>query len=118
MARAIALSYRSALHAENPQRCSQLDDAARQLGQHWIAPAFLPAHLVADAMEKEMSVVDIAHFWGIPANTIYGWVSKGLLRAANTDADGNPCTGRSAKYRVSDVFRVEGRNRVRQVDTG
>lgn len=111
MAREIARSYRRALHEENEQRCAQLDDAARRLGQRWIAPAPLPAHLAAEALDAVMSVPDIVHFWGIPAGTIHGWVSKNLLRPANHDADGNPATGRAAKYRVRDVFEVESRNR-------
>lgn len=117
MARLVGLSYRRELHAVDPVRCAQLDEAAHKIGQHWIAPVPIPGHLMDDAMAAELSAADIAHFWGIPTGTIYGWVSKGLLVAANVDQHGKPQTGRAAKYRVSDVFEVEGRGRASRVDS-
>lgn len=117
LSRRIARSYRAELHAANPERCAQLDDAARELGQHWIAPTPIPAHLAEHALEAVLSAADIAHFWGIPVGTIYGWASKGLLEAANTDQNGKPQTGRAAKYRVHDVLKVDGRGRASRVDS-
>lgn len=81
-ARDIARSYRSALHAENPERCAQLDEVARKRGQHWVAPTEIPAHLVEEALDAQLSAVDIAHFWGVPADTIRSWA-----RASRHDPD-------------------------------
>lgn len=116
-ARDIARSYRSALHSIDPDRCAQLDEVARKRGQHWIAPTPIPAHLVDGAMDAQLSAIDIQHFWGIPAATIYGWASKGILKASNTDPEtGARPSPRKAKYRVSDVFEVEGRGRASRLD--
>lgn len=109
-ARDIARSYRSALHAENPERCAQLDEVARKRGQQWIAPVQIPSHLVDEALDAVLSPLDIAHLWGIPVGTIYGWVSKGLL----TPTEGS---GRSAKYLVRDVFEVRKKARASRVDS-
>jgi len=116
-ARDIARSYRSALHAVDPERCAQLDEVARKRNQHWIAPAVIPAHLIDGALDAVLSVSDIQHFWGIPSGTIYGWVSKGLLKPANADPEtGVLPIGQAAKYLVRDVFGVAGRGRVRRLD--
>lgn len=116
-ARDIARSYRSALHSVDPDRCAQLDEVARKRGQHWIAPTSIPAHLVDGAMDAELSAIDIQHFWGIPAATIYGWASKGLLMPSNADPEtGALPTQRKTKYRVRDVLEVESRGRASRLD--
>lgn len=104
-ARDIARSYRSALHAVDPERCAQLDEVARKRGQHWIAPAEIPAHLVAEALDTEMSAMDIQHFWGVPAVTIRAWASKKLLQQRCAE-DGSPV------YLPRDVLECQGRNRI------
>lgn len=104
-ARDIARSYRSALHAVDPDRCAQLDELARERGQKWIAPVNIPAHLVDDALDAVMTPADIAHFWGTPVGTIYCWVSRGQLERANPDDPG------PAKYRVRDVMAAESRRK-------
>ena len=104
-ARDIARSYRSALYQENPQRCAELDELARERGQKWIAPVNIPAHLVDDALDAVMTPADIAHFWGTPVGTIYSWVSRGLLERANPDDPG------PAKYLVRDVMAAESRRK-------
>ncbi|MFE7799028.1 hypothetical protein [Nocardia sp. NPDC057440] len=109
-ARDIARSYRSALHAVDPERCAQLDEVARKRGQQWIAPSQIPAHLVDEALDAVLSPLDIAHLWSIPVGTIYGWVSKGLLKPMEGK-------GRSAKYRVRDVFDVSAKARASRVDS-
>lgn len=104
-ARDIARSYRSALHAVDPQRCAELDDLARQRGQQWVAPVAIPAHLVNEALDAVLTPADIAHFWGTPVGTIYSWVSRGLLKPANEDEPG------PAKYLVRDVMAAESRRK-------
>lgn len=103
-ARDIARSYRSALHVADPDRCAQLDRRARELGQWWIAPVEIPAHLVEDALDAELSAPDIEHFWGIPAITIRAWASKGHLTKR-----GNPG---SPVYLVREVLDCEARGRI------
>jgi DNA-directed RNA polymerase specialized sigma24 family protein len=110
-ARDVARSYRSALHAVDPDRCAQLDDIARQRGQLWIAPTEIPAHLVEEALDAVLTAADIAHLWGIPVGTIYSWASRGLLLPANPGAAG------PAKYLVRDVIQVESRRKVRRLDS-
>lgn len=104
-ARDIARSYRSALHAIDPQRCAELDELARDRGQNWIAPVNIPAHLVDDALDAVMTPADIAHFWGSSVGTIYSWVSRGQLKPANEGEPG------PAKYRVRDVLAAEARRK-------
>lgn len=103
-ARDIARSYRSALHAVDPDRCGQLDEVARKRSQHWIAPTAIPAHLVDDALDTEMSAVDVQHFWGVPASTIRAWASKNLLEQRCAD-DGSPV------YRPREVLECQARHR-------
>lgn len=102
-ARDIARSYRWALKAVDPEKCAKLDEQAVALGQRWIAPTVLPAEAVPDAMDAKLAPKDIEQFWGIPAGTMYGWASKGLL--TNYGKKGAPL------YLVSEVFAVNGRRR-------
>lgn len=102
-AREIARSYRSALHQADPQRCAELDARAKELGQWWITPVDIPAHLIPDALDAELSAGDIQHFWGVPAETIYGWASKGLLEKRPGQ--------RGPVYLVRDVLACEARRR-------
>lgn len=102
-ARDIARAYRGALRAVDPAKCKELDDLARKRGQRWIAPTFLPAEAATDGMDAVLSAKQIEQFWGIPASTIWGWASKGLL--TNRGQRG------ASKYMVQDVFDVERRNR-------
>lgn len=105
-ARAIARSYRSALHAHAPTECARLDEKAVALGQAWIAPTELPADLVEDALDAELSAADIEHFWRIPSSTIRAWATKGLL-TRRCAPDGSP------RYLVRDVLDVQSRARRR-----
>lgn len=106
-ARGICLSYRRALHLENPERCAQLDEAAIKLGQGWVAPVEIPEWADDPAvLDTELSSVDIEHFWRIPAATVRGWASKGLLEK-RCKADGSPV------YRLGDVFDCQARRAVR-----
>ncbi|MBF6064951.1 hypothetical protein IU494_30355 [Nocardia terpenica] len=94
-ARKIAGSYRAALHQLDPGRCADLDRRAVELGQGWIAPVELPAHLSEHALDAELSAADIEHFWRIPASTIRTWAHRGLI----TSRPGK-------KYLVRDVLVV------------
>ena len=104
-ARDIARSYRSALHAADPVRCAELDEVARKRGQQWIAPTEIPAHLVDEALDTEMSAMDIQHFWGVPALTVRAWASKKLLQQRCAE-DGSPV------YLPREVLECQGRNRI------
>lgn len=105
-ARDIARSYRSALHAVDPERCAQLDEVARKRGQRWLAPTEIPAHLVDDALDAEMSAIDIEHFWGVPSSTIRGWARRGLLNQYCAP-DGAP------RYKAREVVDCQTRHQVR-----
>lgn len=102
-ARDIARMYRSALRVADPAKCADLDARALQRGQRWIAPRLLPAAAADHGMDAVLSAKQIEEFWGVPAATIWGWSSKGLLK--NRGRPGAPM------YLVKDVFDVEGRHR-------
>lgn len=115
--RRIARSYRDALMAIDPKHCQFLDEKAVKVGQAWVCPTQLPADAIAEAMDSVMGPQDISILLGIPANTIYGWVSKGLLSRATEDATGKLLPAASPpQYRVSDVVQVGNRRRVRRLD--
>ncbi|WP_069164894.1 hypothetical protein [Nocardia altamirensis] len=103
-ARKIAGSYRAALRQVAPERCAELDRRAVELGQDWVAPVELPAHLVEHALDAELSAADIEHFWRIPASTIRTWVQRGLINS-RPGADGSP------RYLVRDVLARQSRRR-------
>lgn len=116
-ARDIARAYRWALMRLAPEECARLDEQARVVGQRWITPQYIPAEAADFADEAVMSPKDIAHLWGIPVGTIYGWVSKGLLKPSAVDEHGRPVEpGAPAKYLVRDVKSVEERRMVRRLD--
>ncbi|WP_433661062.1 hypothetical protein ACQPW1_01960 [Nocardia sp. CA-128927] len=100
-ARKIAGSYRAALYAAAPQRCSELDRRAVELGQGWVAPVELPAHLVEHALDAELSAADIEHFWRIPVSTIRTWASRGLIT-------GKPGPHGVLVYPVGEVLTQQG----------
>src|SRR6266542_1325099 len=90
-ARAVACMYRAALSAKAPERCSQLDARAIELGQGWIAPVDLPSAAVeyGRMLDIHLSAKDIEAIWHIPASTIRAWASKGEL-TQHVDDDGSP----------------------------
>ncbi|MFC8531908.1 hypothetical protein [Nocardia sp. NPDC057227] len=102
-ARDIARAYRSALRAENPTRCDELDELARKRGQLWVAPTAIPTEAAEYGMDAVLPAKLIERFWGIPAATLYGWKSKGLL--ADRGEPGAPA------FLVQDVVDVQARNR-------
>ncbi|OBA62202.1 hypothetical protein A5780_19280 [Nocardia sp. 852002-20019_SCH5090214] len=102
-ARDTARLYRNALKAIAPQRCAEIDEIARQRGQHWAAPIELPAEAAAALMDARLSPVDVERSIGIPAGTIRAWVNKGLIE--NHGEKGRP------KVLVSDVLEAESRHR-------
>lgn len=89
-ARDIARSYRWALRAAAPDKCAELDQMARERGQLWIAPVFISADAMDEAMDKQLTAGQIEQLLGIPATTIRSWAradrhdpedsSKPLLR--------------------------------------
>lgn len=103
-ARDIAHSYRWALLKADPETCAKLDAQAAAVGQRWLTPLRrVPTAAADESLNAEMSPADIEYFYGIPAGTLYGWVSKGLL--TNRGKKGAPM------YLVSEVFEVDGRRR-------
>lgn len=102
-ARDIARAYRAALRAAAPEKCAELDELARDRGQRWVAPEFIPADTADDSMEKVLAPKEIEQFWGVPAATIYGWASKGRLE--NRGRKGAP------RFLVSDVLALGARRK-------
>lgn len=112
-ARDIARAYRAALRAVAPDKCAELDELARKRGQRWIAPIFVPPGALDEAMDKQLSAVQIEQLLGIPASTIRSWA-----RASRRDPDDpakpllphhDGATG--PLYVPRDVLRVQARHR-------
>lgn len=105
-ARAVARSYRDALHTADPVLCAHLDERARDRGHGWwlLQPADIPADLVDDALDALLSAPDIEHFCGVSSRTVRSWDRRGLL-GRHAGPDGSP------RYRVREVLAVEARNR-------
>ncbi|MBF6061410.1 hypothetical protein IU500_15045 [Nocardia terpenica] len=61
------------LHQLDPRRCAELDQRAVELGEDWVTPVELLAHLAEHALDAELSAADIEHSWRIPASTIRTW---------------------------------------------
>ncbi|MBF6213754.1 hypothetical protein IU487_22310 [Nocardia puris] len=102
-ARQIAHAYRNALRTVDPDRCAKLDALARKRGQRWIAPTSIPAAAAEHGLDSVLPPKLIEQTWGIPAATLYGWKSKGLL----VDR-GEP---RAPRFLVRDVLEVQARRR-------
>ncbi|WP_433568034.1 hypothetical protein ACQP1O_43085 (plasmid) [Nocardia sp. CA-151230] len=116
-ARRIARSYRDALMAIDPAHCEFLDGRAVAVGQAWVCPTQIPSDAIVEALDSVLGAKDISLLLGIPANTIYGWASKGLLSRATEDAEGKRLpVSSSPKYRVRDVVMVGNRRRARRLD--
>lgn len=102
-ARAVAISYRNALHGADPTLCAFLDEKAVEMGHGWVAPIQLPEF--ADdplVMDAELSAVDIEHWWRISASTIRTWANRGLVEK-RCAADGSPV------YQVREVLNAQAR---------
>lgn len=116
-ARDFARSYRWALLKADPQRCAELDAEAMETKQYWIAPRRMPTEAAIELLDAVLTPTEIANALAFPVGTIYGWVSKGLLKPSETDSHGEPLDpAGTAKYRVKDVLSVQSRRRVRRLD--
>lgn len=93
-ARRVAEDYRRELKRLAPDLCAQLDDAARRLGQHWIAPVRQPVDL--DLMLRPIHLAEYLKGHAT-ANRISQWGTRGNIRRF-TDRDGHTV------YRVGDVL--------------
>lgn len=102
-ARRIALAYRRALQAVDPQRATEIDAKARELGQWWAAPTELAPDAAEALMGAELSPVEIEQSIGIAAGTVRVWANRGLL--TNHGEKGRP------RFRVVEVLEIEARNR-------
>lgn len=111
MSRDVGRAYRWALFKADRETCARLDKEAREVGEGWIAPEHIPADAAEEALEAVMTPPRISELTHIPVGTIYSWISRGLLAAAPADGTG------IVKYRVRDVIAVEGRRRVRRLDS-
>lgn len=107
--RDVGRAYRWALLKADRETCARLDKQARDIGENWIAPEYIPAAAAEQALESVLTPPRIAELTQIPVGTIYSWISRGLLIAV----EGNG----PAKYRVRDVIAVEARRRVRRLDS-
>lgn len=115
--RKVARSYRDALMGVDPEHCAFLDSKAVEAGQGWVCPTQIPSEALIEAFDSVMGPKDIAFLLGIPASTIYGWASKGLLDRATEDGEGNPLDPSARpKYRVRDVVMVGNRRKVSRLD--
>jgi hypothetical protein len=113
MAMKTARAYRWALLRADPQACTELDEQARAAKQHWIAPQYIPTAVAEEAITATLVPARIAEVSGVPTGTIYSWISRGLLTPApREEGDDGP-----AKYLVRDVLAIEGRRRVRRLDS-
>lgn len=72
-ARAICYSYRAALLEVAPARCLALDSAARELGEHWIAP------LPDTAPSEYVSTKRASELLGVDEATIRSWGSRSWI---------------------------------------
>jgi hypothetical protein len=69
--RAIAAAYRAELLEVAPGRCAVLDRAARELGQHWVAP--LPEDMDLD---EHVPTKKAARLLGVEESTIRSWGAR------------------------------------------
>jgi hypothetical protein len=100
-ARRIAQDYRRELARLDPDLCRQLDDAARRLGQPWIAP--IRADLDLDTKLHPARLAE--HLAGqVTANQISQWGTRRRI-PRHTDRDGRTV------YRVGDVLDELARQR-------
>lgn len=100
-ARRVARDYRGALADVAPDVCAQLDDAARRLGQAWVAPA----HADLD-LEATLTPARLAEYLAgeVTANQISQWGSRNKI-PRRVDRDGHTV------YRVRDVLDELARQR-------
>ncbi|WP_227979962.1 hypothetical protein [Nocardia spumae] len=108
-ARDVARAYRGALLKVDPDMCARLDGEAHKFGQGWVAPKIIPTAVAEEAVTAAATPARIAEICGIPAGTIYSWISRGLL----TPVDDS----RPAKYLVRDVAGVDARRKARRLDS-
>lgn len=95
ISRALLYSYRQALMDENPLRCQRLDEAARELGQAWVAPSATDPQ-VGERVTTEQA----ADLLGLSPATIRGWVSKSSIPISR-GADGLLDVAELLEYRAS-----------------
>lgn len=113
MAMKTAKAYRQALLRADPVACAELDELARRAKQHWVAPQYIPAEVAEEAITAVLVPARIAEICGLPVGTIYSWISRGLLTPVpREEGDDGP-----AKYLMRDVLAIEGRRRVRRLDS-
>lgn len=97
-ARQVAQKYREALLAADPQRCAELDHAARQVGEGWMLPARF-------ADDDFVSPTDAAEQVGCSVRAVYKWVAEGDLA--------NYPEGGKVRVRLGDARRVDADRRAR-----
>lgn len=101
-ARRIALSYREALYARDPDAGMALDDQSQQWGEHWVSP-------VVDNIDLEAWVtVDVAaSHVGLTAKAVYQWVYNGDLPAKK-------CNDKRVRVKLIDALDVNRELRQRR----
>jgi hypothetical protein len=93
-ARRIAQDYRRELARLDPDLCARMDDAARRLGQRWIAPD----HTTLDLEAKYPAVQMVTYLAGdVTYDQLRKWGSRGKIPRYHDD------NGHTV-YRVGDIL--------------
>lgn len=79
-ARRVALSYRDALAAADPQACRALDERMRRVGQRWVVPQPV-TYGEDDLLTAELA----ADYAGVALKTVYEWRRRGLASRETPD---------------------------------
>lgn len=104
----IARTYRASLVEVDPEACAVLDAQMRKDRQWWVLPSDVAAEDVD--LDAELTAMEFERVWGVPANTIWTWVARGLLSCTNPEA---AAAGATKTYRVRDVNAVHSRRLLR-----
>lgn len=102
--RRIARSYRTELYAVDPDRCIELDNKARLLGEGWVAPE--QAVFTVDDM---LTAPQIAEILGVQPATVRQWGARHLVKR-HTTLDGRTV------YRLGDVIDYQADQRRRRAE--
>lgn len=88
-ARRVALSYREALYASNPEMCRKLDTQMLRFGEGWVAP-----RPVVYGPDDYLSADLVANYAAVRLKTVYEWRRRGLASIQ---------TNEGIRFRFADV---------------
>lgn len=101
-ARRVALAYRTALEAADPDRCAALDDRMRAWNQQWI----LPRERRYD-LDEWVSAADAADIAGIGMSALRNARHRGRIV-------GRQHGPKDWRYRVGDILKLGANRRTRE----